>query len=536
MPSSLNNFVRSVLQADCGPTDDTLMIQKAAAPLQDPPGATEDAPGVLALIDQPSTPTKVEIVAYTGQSVAGDIVTLTGVSRGQEGTTAQSWTAGTPTYQPITAGVIQALQTDVAGKLASDGTAVAADKWAAAITLTLAGKATGSVQIDGSGNVTLNVTDINADFLSTWDAQGSRLLNLGSAQLDSDGAQWGQVQLAIEQALSGSGNPTTVAVAPKLYSWDANGTDTDFPLDDSDVTDALFYDVAVGDAGELREPYTDYTVVGDPGDLALRFAAAPAAGRVWAVLRGYARPYAGAQPLTTVAFRVVSLTGAATIDGSYQNTLILVTASEDVTLTIPANAGTVDDWKAGEFFSVMQVGSGKVTIAVADGGSLVPLPGFSVQTRDQDSIISASCLYADANQWAITGDLLRTVASPSVEAFTLPCSDETATDIAVAANVYQFRMPYALLLTEARATLNVAQTTGDLVSVDVKVNGTSIFSTQPSIDNGELTSTTADTPPVLANPDSTVLADGDLLSVDVTQVGTAGARGLKVQLIGQRAS
>lgn len=61
----------------------------------------------------------------------------------------------------ITGGIPQAtivnLTTDLAGKLPIGANAVSASKWATARTITLAGDATGSTSIDGSGNVILTV-------------------------------------------------------------------------------------------------------------------------------------------------------------------------------------------------------------------------------------------------------------------------------------------------------------------------------------------------------------------------------------------
>lgn len=116
MAFTLDNFVRSTLSAAAGATDVTLALAKAAAPLRDPPAASAGAPGVLVLQDAPQSPAKIEVVRYTGMSIAGNVVTLTGVTRGQEGTTAQAWVLGTPTFAGLTAGVIADLQTQVTGK------------------------------------------------------------------------------------------------------------------------------------------------------------------------------------------------------------------------------------------------------------------------------------------------------------------------------------------------------------------------------------------------------------------------------------
>lgn len=92
------------------------------------------------------------------------------------------------------------------------------------------------------------------------------------------------------------------------------------------------------------------------------------------------------------------------------------------------------------------------------------------------------------------------------------------------------RAPYAMTLSAVRASLTRAQATSSIFTVDVKLNGTSIFSTLLTIDNTEKTSVTAATPAVLS---TTAIADDDEITVFVTQVGTStAAAGLKVTLIG----
>ncbi|NID14973.1 tail fiber domain-containing protein [Luteibacter yeojuensis] len=152
MATTLDNFVRSVLATDATAADTQLVLAKAAAPLRDPPAATEDAPGIIVLQDVPSAPAKIEIVRYTGRAIVGNQVTLTGVTRAQEGTTAQSWTAGTPTLQGITAGLI-------AQKMDTGDTADAATKLADARTFALAGLVTAAaVSFDGTANVALTTS------------------------------------------------------------------------------------------------------------------------------------------------------------------------------------------------------------------------------------------------------------------------------------------------------------------------------------------------------------------------------------------
>lgn len=367
-----------------------------------------------------------------------------------------------------------------------------------------------------------------------WDANGLRIINVGDGIELTDAINMGQAFEIVEQTLTGAGSSGGgLSATPKFLEITGDGESTDFAFADADIDNPLFYDVVLN--GEMQEPYTDYTIVGTPGDYSIRFTVAPAAdgtGQGFAVLRGYARPYTGTQPILTVAPTLVTVTADATIDGTYQNKLILVTANADITLTIRANTGAANDWADGEFFSVVQLGTGAVTIAVEAGGTVNPLAGFLAKTRDQNSVISATCIYADSDQWAVTGDLLRASNPVEKQAFILPCSDEASTDISVASDVYRFRMPYGFKLTDVRGSLNVAQPSGTLLTVDVKKGGVSIFSTTLTFDNAELTTTTAATPAVISDA---VLADDDAISVDVTQVGTAGARGLKIMLIGERA-
>ena len=106
--------------------------------------------------------------------------------------------------------------------------------------------------------------------------------------------------------------------------------------------------------------------------------------------------------------------------------------------------------------------------------------------------------------------------------------DETTTITSGTAKLTR-RAPFAFTITDVRASLSTAQTSGATFTVNVKKNGTTIFSTKITIDNTERTSTTAAAPPVLS---TTALASDDELTVDVDTVGDGTAKGLKVYLIG----
>ncbi len=110
----------------------------------------------------------------------------------------------------------------------------------------------------------------------------------------------------------------------------------------------------------------------------------------------------------------------------------------------------------------------------------------------------------------------------------LACSNLTS-DLLAATNVAYFRAPRAFTITSIRASLLVSSETGAL-TIDVNKNGSSIFSTPLTIDQEELTSTTAATPAVISD---TAVADDDEFRIDLDNAGL-GARGLIVTILGSR--
>lgn len=91
-----------------------------------------------------------------------------------------------------------------------------------------------------------------------------------------------------------------------------------------------------------------------------------------------------------------------------------------------------------------------------------------------------------------------------------------------------FRAVGAFTLSAVRASLTTAQTSGSIITVDVKKNGTTIFTTKVTIDNGEKTSVTAATPSVLS---TTSFADDDEITIIVDTIGDSTATGLKVAFL-----
>lgn len=112
----------------------------------------------------------------------------------------------------------------------------------------------------------------------------------------------------------------------------------------------------------------------------------------------------------------------------------------------------------------------------------------------------------------------------------IACSDES-TALTIGTAKVTFRMPRGVTLTTVRASLTVAQSSGSIFTVDINASGSTILSTKITIDNGEKTSTTAATLPVISD---TGLADDEEVTIDIDQVGDGTAKGLKVTLIGTR--
>jgi hypothetical protein len=392
---------------------------------------------------------------------------------------------------------------------------------------------------DTVNNHLLNLDGGNNTMGQEIDMNSFKIINLADAQYDKDAVNLSQaLKIVADVNQGGQGGVPGVSTDVQLFTFVGDGVETDFPIAGATVSDPNFYDTYI--AGVGQEPGIAYTIImgATPDDTMIRFVTPPADGAIgWTVLRGMVMPYSGPPPITTVSPNVTTITNNTTFDNTYKNNLIVITSATDITITIAANTGASTDWLAGDFFSVMQFGTGKVTLVGAGGVSLFSSPGFQASTRGQYSVISASNIGADTNQWAVSGDLLPVTVTPEVHSFILVCSDEATTDLAVGTNTYRFYMPYGLLITDVRATVNVAQTAGTALAFDVKMDGTSIFSSLLTIPNNSNKSTEATTPYVLANaPNDTVLTDGSLVSVDISQVGTAGARGLKIYLIGQRAS
>lgn len=158
------------------------------------------------------------------------------------------------------------------------------------------------------------------------------------------------------------------------------------------------------------------------------------------------------------------------------------------------------------------------------GPTWVPLsggPGSSI------SIVDAGGYFVGTTVEDALQEVGASIAMVEVQCLAIACSDET-TNLAAASNVITLHAPYKMEVLEVFAGLTAAQSAGSIFTVDINEAGTSILSTKITIDNTEETSLTAVTPPVIS--DATI-DKGSKITVDIDQIGTAGAKGLKVYMI-----
>lgn len=117
------------------------------------------------------------------------------------------------------------------------------------------------------------------------------------------------------------------------------------------------------------------------------------------------------------------------------------------------------------------------------------------------------------------------------EVIMVAVSDED-TALTTGTSKVTFRMPFAMTLSDVRASVTTAPT-GSTLIVDINESGSTILSTKLSIDATESTSETAASAAVISD---TALADDAEITIDIDQVGaTVAGTGLKVQLHGVRA-
>jgi hypothetical protein len=194
-----------------------------------------------------------------------------------------------------------------------------------------------------------------------------------------------------------------------------------------------------------------------------------------------------------------------TIPSSYEE----ASASTVTTITIVADSYETITWRRLGSSSYLLYRGGKNNTLVSDFGSESGTSSRGIWNKNADS----------------TGAFVSEVIGP------LEASSDDTTALTTGTAKLTFRMPYAFTLTSVRGTLATAQASGSIFTVDINESGTTVLSTKLTIDNTEKTSTTAATAAVISD---TSLADDAEITIDIDQIGTSGAAGLKIWLIGTR--
>jgi hypothetical protein len=193
-----------------------------------------------------------------------------------------------------------------------------------------------------------------------------------------------------------------------------------------------------------------------------------------------------------------------------------------------------DTWWDYTFIDAASLGGGGGGEFYFQSGSIDGIPtaiAAGARWIDSDSGIMYTWVNdGDSAAWVEFGPSRMTPVSntPPTKVIQAAASD-LITPVAAGTNKAVFRAPFDMVVTEVRASLATAQTSGSIFTVDINVNGSSILSTKLTIDNGEKTSTTATTPAVISTP--AVSSDAEI-TVDVDQVGDGTAKGLVITLIG----
>lgn len=183
-----------------------------------------------------------------------------------------------------------------------------------------------------------------------------------------------------------------------------------------------------------------------------------------------------------------------------------------------------------------------LTVAPADVGKVCwqqDTGGFYVLTDDSPMTwvllnLTGAIAAADVEIEDAGGDFTATTVEAALvelvekkHTFGIACSDES-TEIIEATGVAKFHWPVNATITKIFAGLNVAQASGDIITIDVNVAGSTVLSTKITIDNTETTSLTAVIAPVLSDAD---WDEGQLVTVDIDQCDAAtAAAGLKLYM------
>lgn len=198
---------------------------------------------------------------------------------------------------------------------------------------------------------------------------------------DTDGAHWGLMAQAGRDGIDGTGT----------MNGPASATDGHLAVFDG-TTGKL-----VKDGGAVPVPPAPATA--SPADLAAA-AAVGASAKYAREDHAHKRPtpaeIGAAAAASALGVPITDKSAAYTLAASDAGTVIRSTASDAITITVPAST-----FSAGQIIEVMQYGAGQVTVAAGSGVTLrTALAGL--KTADQYSALSI--LFLSATEAVVTGD------------------------------------------------------------------------------------------------------------------------------------
>lgn len=239
-----------------------------------------------------------------------------------------------------------------------------------------------------------------------------------------------------------------------------------------------------------------------------------------------------------------SLFSANISGGSFNNITVtgntILSATSAYTLTI-LNSGTtninLNDWSS----NVIKTGVTRSNIIGGTGNTINNdlrnvqiLGGVDITGKTSDTvyvnILTGASIYATNIYSGSTNlsSIFGTGGGSSPVDHIISLSDETS-QVLTGTNKSIFYSPYAFTITDVRASLSMSGSVS-ATTIDVKLTGTTIFSTKITIDSGQYTSIDSATQRVIT---ATTVPSNSKISVDITTVGT-GATGCKLYLIGTR--
>lgn len=231
-------------------------------------------------------------------------------------------------------------------------------------------------------------------------------------------------------------------------------------------------------------------------------------------------------PLTPLS-RWLSGTNQNSVPANDNSLRVEIALTDGIADDVTAQPGSPSD---GDWYIIPSGATGTQWATFAEDSAAIFYGGtwyeFTPTQGNKVSVAGVLMIYDESDGWEPM-----TVPAAAPVRIGIAVSDET-TDLTTGTAKITFRMPAHIELQEVRASLSAAQPSGSILTIDINKNGTTILSTKLTIDNTETTSKTAATPPVIADDD---LDDDDVITVDIDQVGDAGAKGLKIWLIGMPA-